>query len=53
MVHHRLGYSLYKPVEQICIEPISIRLVIKTGEYVLFEESDIPYVVILHFKKKF
>ena len=51
-VYHRFDYPLYKPVEQSCIESISISLVMKTDENVLFEESDIPCLVILHFKKK-
>ena len=49
---HRFDYPLYKPVEQSFIESISIRLVMKTGVNVLFEDSDIPCLVILHFKKK-
>ena len=48
--YHRFDYPLYKPVEQSFIESITIPLVIKTGENV-FEDSDIPYLVILHFKK--
>ena len=51
--YHRFDYPLYKPVEQSYIESISIRLVMKTGENVLFEESNIPCLVILNFKKKF
>lgn len=50
--YHRFDYPLYKPVEQSYIESISIRLVMKSGENVLFEESQIPCLVILHFKKK-
>ena len=50
--YHRFDYPLYKPVVQSFIESISIRLVMKTGENVLFEESGIPCLVILHFKKK-
>ena len=50
--YHRFDYPLYKPVEQSFIESNSIRLVMKTGENVPFEESDIPCLVILHFKKK-
>jgi hypothetical protein len=45
-------YPFNKPVEQSYTESISIRLVMKTGENVLFEESDIPCPVILHIKKK-
>ena len=50
--YHRFDYPLFKPVEQSFIESISIRLVLKTGENALFEDSDIPRLVILHFKKK-
>ena len=50
--YHRFDNPLYKPVEQSYIESISIRLVMKTGENVLFEESDIPCLVILHCKMK-
>jgi len=50
-VYHRFDYPLYKPVEQYFIESISIRLVMKTGDNVLFEHNDIPCLVILHFKK--
>ena len=49
--YHKFDYPLYKPVEQSYIESISIRLVMKTGENVLFEESDFPCLVILHIKK--
>ena len=52
MSYYRFDYPLYKPVEQSFIESISIRLFMKTGEYVLFEDGDIPCLVILHFKKK-
>jgi len=48
-VYRRFDYPLYKPVEQSF--SISIRLVMKTGENVLFEDSDIPCLVVLHFKK--
>ena len=50
--YHRFDYPLYKPLKQSYIRLISIRLVMKTGENVLFEERDIPCLVILHFKKK-
>jgi len=49
--YHRFDYPLYKPVEQFFRESISIRLVMKTGDNVLFEDGDIPCLVILHFKK--
>jgi len=50
--YHRFDYPLYKPVEQSFIESISIRLFMKTGDNVLFEDSDIPCLVLLHVKKK-
>jgi hypothetical protein len=50
--YHRFDYPLYKPVQQSFIESIAIRLVTKNGEDVLFEDSAIPSVVTLHFKKK-
>ena len=50
--YHTFDYPLYKPVEQSFIESISIRLVMKTGENVLFEDSDIPCLALLHFKKR-
>ena len=50
--HHRFDYPLYRPVEQSYIESIGIRLVTKTGNDVVFDDSDIPCLVILHFKKK-
>ena len=50
--HHSFDYPLYKPVEQSFIELISIRLFMKTGDNVLFEDRDIPCPVILHSKKK-
>jgi hypothetical protein len=51
-VYHRFNYPTYRPVEQSFIESTAIRLVTKTGENVVFEDSDIPCLVILHFKKK-
>ena len=50
--YHRFDFPLNKPVEQSYIESISICLVMKTGENVLSEESDIPCLVILRYKKK-
>ena len=50
--YHRFDYPFYKPVEQSFIESISIRLFMKFGTNVLFEDSDIPCLVLLHFKKK-
>jgi len=51
--YHRFDYPLYRPIEQSFIESITIRLVTKNGEDVLFDDSDIPSVVTLHFKKNF
>ena len=50
--YHTFDYPLYRPVEQSFIESITIRLVTKNGNDVLFEDSTIPCVVTLHFKKK-
>ena len=50
--YHRFDFPLYRPVEQSFIESITIRLVTKNAEDVLFEDSDIPCVVTLHFKNK-
>ena len=49
--YHRFNYSLYNPVEQSFIESIAIRLVTESGENVVFKNSDITCLVILHFKK--
>jgi hypothetical protein len=49
--YHRFDFPLYRPVEQSCIDPFTIRLITKTAEDVLFGPSDIPCVVTLHFKK--
>ena len=43
---HKFHYPLYKPLEQSFIEAISIRLVMKTGENMLFDDSDISCLVI-------
>jgi len=51
-VYHRFVCPLYKPVEKSYIESNSISLFMKTGENVLFEESDIPCLIILHINKK-
>jgi len=50
--YHRFDYRFYKPVEPSFIESNSIRLVMKTGDNVLFQDSDIACLAILHFKKK-
>jgi len=49
--YHRFNYPMYTPVAQSFIESIAIRLVTKTGKNVVFEDNDIPCLVILHFKK--
>jgi len=49
--YHRFDFPLYRPVEQSFIESITIRLLTKIAD-VLFEDSDIPCVVTLHFKKQ-
>ena len=43
--YHRFDYPLYRPIEQSFIESITIRLVTKNGEDVLFDDSDIPSLV--------
>jgi len=50
--YHSLNFPMYRPVEHSFIELIAICLVTKTGEDVVFDSSDIPCLVILHFKKK-
>ena len=49
--YHRFNYPLYGPEQQSSIESKSIRLLTKTGEVVLFEDGDIPYVVTIDFKE--
>jgi hypothetical protein len=49
---HTFNYPLYRPVEQSIIESIAIRLVTKTGDDVVLENSDIPCLVVVDFKKK-
>jgi hypothetical protein len=51
--YHKFQYPLYRPVETSFIELIAIRLFTKTGEDVAFDYSDIPFLEILHIKKKF
>jgi hypothetical protein len=51
--YHRFSHPLYTPIEQSFIESIAIRLVTKNDDDVMFNGSDIPSVVTLHFKKKF
>jgi hypothetical protein len=49
--YHKCDFPLYRNVDQSFIESITIRLVTKTAD-VLFENSDISFVVTLHFKNK-
>ena len=50
--YHRFNYPMYRPVEQPFIKSKAIRLVTKSGENVVFEDSDIPCLVVLHIIKK-
>ena len=47
----RFKYPLCRPIEQSFIESMTVRLVTKNGEDMLFEDSEIPCVVTLYFKK--
>jgi len=49
--YHRFDFPLYRAVEQSFIESITIRLATKNAD-VLFEDSNIPCLVTLHFKNK-
>jgi len=49
--YHRFEFPLYRPVEQSFIESITICSVTKNAD-VLFQDSEIPCVVTLHFKNK-
>ena len=51
--YRRFDYPSYRHVEQSFIESIAIRLVTKTGQNIAFDNSAIPSLVILHFKKTF
>ena len=51
--YHRFDHPLYRPLEQSFIEAITIRLVTKKCEDVMFNDSDIPSVVTLNFKNNF
>ena len=44
--------NLFIDPENNPLESITIRLVTKTDEDVVFEDSDIPCLVVLQFKKK-
>jgi hypothetical protein len=50
--YHKYDFPLYRPVEKSLIESITFRKVKKNAD-VLFEDSDIPYVVTLDFKNKY
>jgi hypothetical protein len=50
--YHRFDYPLYKPLEKSYIESISIRIVTKSGGDVVFDDSVIPCLVVLHFKRR-
>ena len=50
--YQRFDHPLYRHTEQSFIEAITIHLVTKNGD-VMFNDSDIPSVVTLHFKKSF
>jgi hypothetical protein len=49
--YHTFDFPLYQPVEQSFIGCITIRLVTKNAD-VLFQDSDIPCITMLHFKNK-
>jgi hypothetical protein len=51
--YHRFDYPLYKPLEKPFFESISIRIVTKNGKDVVFDDSAIPCLVVLHFKKRY
>jgi hypothetical protein len=40
--HHSFYYPFYRPVQQSFIESIGIRVDTKSGEDVVFEDSDTP-----------
>jgi hypothetical protein len=50
--YHTFDFPLYRPVEQSFIESITIRLVTKDAEDVLFQDSEIPCITTSHFKNK-
>jgi hypothetical protein len=50
--YHRFDYPLYKPLETSYIESISIRIVTKSGGDVVFDDSVIPCLVVLHFRRR-
>jgi hypothetical protein len=49
--YHTINFPLYRPVEQSFMECITIRLVTKIAD-VLFQNSDIRCITMLHFKNK-
>ena len=50
--YHIFNYPLYRSIEQSVIESKANHLVTKTGENVMFGDSDILRLVVLHFKKE-
>jgi hypothetical protein len=50
--YHRFDFPLYKPLERPLFETISIRIVTKNGSDVVFDDSVIPCLAVLHFKKR-
>jgi len=50
--YNRFDCALYKRAKLSYIDSILIRPLMKTGENVLFDEGNIPCLVILHVKKK-
>jgi hypothetical protein len=50
--YHRFDYPMYKPLEKKFFETISIRIVTKNGSDVVFDDSVITCLVVLHFKKR-
>ena len=51
--YNRFSHPLYRPIEHSFIGSLAIRLFTKNGGDVMFNDSDIPSVVTLQFKKTF
>jgi hypothetical protein len=51
--YHRFDYPMYKPLEKKYFETITIRIVTKDGSDVVFDDSVIPCLVVLHFKRRY
>ena len=47
------SHPLYRSIVQSFVDSIAIRLLTENGDDVMFNDSDIPSVETLHFKKKF